>query len=245
MIPTTRDEFKAYVLRANGFEVLRLNISDNQIDDRIDEALRFWWDYYWDGSEKVYYKYQVQDGDAQNGYFTIPENITGIVKVLQPGTISTNINSMFSVQYQMVLNDLFNLANMSLVPYYATRQNLDLIGQILVGDIPFEFNRNTSRVRINANWEKFPVGTYFVLEAYGVIDPEVYTRAFSDRLLQKYAAALIKRQLGTNTKKYSGMAMAGGVQFNGQATFDEAEREITEIESSIMASAMPPAIFIG
>jgi hypothetical protein len=42
MAVTTRDGLKNYALRALGAPVLEINVDDDQIEDRIDEALDYW-----------------------------------------------------------------------------------------------------------------------------------------------------------------------------------------------------------
>ena len=68
--PITRDQFKENCLRRLGKPVIEINVDDDQVEDRIDEALRYYWDYHFDGSEKIYYKYQVTEQDKINKYIT-------------------------------------------------------------------------------------------------------------------------------------------------------------------------------
>ena len=64
--PTSRTQFKENCLRRLGKPVIEINVDDDQIEDRIDEALRYFWDYHFDGSEKTYYKHEVTDQDKIN-----------------------------------------------------------------------------------------------------------------------------------------------------------------------------------
>jgi hypothetical protein len=63
--PTTREEFKDYCLRQLGAPVLEINLDDDQIDDRIDEAIQFYQEYHFDGIEKMYLKHRVTADDAE------------------------------------------------------------------------------------------------------------------------------------------------------------------------------------
>ena len=45
-VPSSRTTFKNYCLRSLGFGVIDINVSDDQIDDRIDEALQFFAQYH-------------------------------------------------------------------------------------------------------------------------------------------------------------------------------------------------------
>ncbi len=121
--PTTKAEFKEYCLRKLGKPVIEINVDDDQVDDRIDEAIRYWYDYHFDGSDRVYYKHQVTDTDKANKYITLPENIIGAVRVFQIGDPSIRADDLFNIRYQIALNDLYTLTNVSLVPYYMVMEH--------------------------------------------------------------------------------------------------------------------------
>lgn len=244
-LPQTRTEFKKYCLRNLGAPVIKINVADEQVEDRIDEALIFWYDYNYDGTEKQYYRYQLQEADFVNKYITLPENIIGVVKIFDLSFIHSAIENPFNLQYQMYMSDLMTTNGMSLIPYYIAYQNLQLIQQILVGQVPIRFNKNTNRLYLDMDWTRFSAGQYVLVEAYEVVDPDVYTDAWRDRNLLAYATALIKRQWGSQLKKYDGMEMPGGIKFNGQQIYDEAIKEIKEIEQSMFDSSLPPMDMIG
>jgi hypothetical protein len=244
-LPVDRDSFKKYCLQNLGAPVIKVNVSDEQVDDRIDEALLFWYDYSYDGTEKQYYKYQLQDIDFTNKYITLPENIIGVVKIFDLSFIHNAIENPFNLQYQMYMSDLMTMNGMSLIPYYIAYQNLQFIQQILVGQVPIRYNKLSNKLYLDMDWSRFASGQYVLVEAYEVIDPDTYVDAWKDRLLLKYATALIKRQWGTNLKKYDGMELPGGVTFKGQAIYDEAVEEIKELEQQMYDSAFPPIDMIG
>ena len=236
-VPTTRQEFIDYCLRNLGAPVLQINVQtntdtndmNNQVDDRIDEALNFFTDFHYDGTEAKYYVYQVTQQDIDNKYITLPDNFMGAVRVF-PVDLEMSTNNMFSLHYQIILNDLHNLTSVSMVPYYMALQRLDFLEQILVGEKPIRYNRISNRVYFDMNWDGITPGIFLCVEAYCVIDPEEYPRLWSNRWLQKYATALIKKQYGMNTKKYGEMKLPGGLVFNGQALYNEAVEEIKELE---------------
>lgn len=244
-VPTTRAEFKEYVLRGLGKPVIQINVSDEQIEDRIDEALSIFWDYHFDGSEKIYYKHQVTLQDKTNKYITLPENIMGAVSVFDLGTV-IGAGDMFNIQYQIALNDLYTLTSQSMVPYVMAMTHIQFLQQILVGKKPIRYNRHRDILYIDMNWESVNVGDYLVVEAYQVVDPEQYVDAWKDRWLYRYCKALIKRQWGENLKKYSGIQMPGGVTFNGQHMYDEADEEIKRIEKEMITGfGLPVSDTIG
>lgn len=243
---TSRSGFKEYCLRKLGKPVIEINVDDDQVEDRIDEALKYYWDYHFDGSEKVYYKYQVTQTDVDNKYIPVPDNVIGIINIFPIGDyIATN--NIFNIRYQIALNDLYTLTYQSMVPYYMAFQQLQLLEQLLVGQQPIRYNRNVNRLYIDTDWAtKVKVGTFIVAEAYQVVDPTVYSDVWNDRWLQRYATALIKKQWGSNLTKFIGMQLPGGVQFNGEKIYDDAEKEIEKYENEMITSySLPVTDMIG
>ena len=325
-VPTTRTEFKDYCLRKLGKPVIEINVDDDQVEDRIDEALKYYYDYHFDGTEKQYYRHTfsradfpdavkeivVHDGGTGysnsdtititlatgttegsgavanvvtfangtissinmtnngtnyrkdptitintstgsgatvsgfvGGYVTIPQNIIGVVNMFDIGDyIATN--NIFNIRYQIALNDLYTLTYQSMVPYYMAFQHIQLLEQLLVGKQPMRYNRNTNRFYIDMNWNKVEPGQYLVIEAYQIVDPAKFPDVWNDRWLQRYAAALIKKQWGTNLTKFNGIQLPGGVTFNGEKIYNDAHDEIEKYEEEMSKSySLPTYDMIG
>lgn len=244
--PASRSDFKEYCLRKLGKPVIEINVDDDQVEDRIDEALKYYWDYHFDGTEKIYYRHQVTQTDKNNKYITLPENVLGAVNVFPIGDPAMTSNDMFNIQYQIALNDLYTLTSVSMVPYYMVMEHLSLITELLVGKQPLRFNRHTNKLHIDMDWGKPDIGTYLLVEAYQVVDPNTYTDAWGDRWLQNYTTALIKRQWGSNLTKFTGMQLPGGVQFNGEKIYDDAVTELQKMEEEMISSySLPVTDMIG
>lgn len=239
-IPTSRNEFKEYCLRKLGKPVIEINVDDDQVDDRVDEALRYYWDYHFDGSEKVYYKQQITESIKNNKYITLPENIIGAVKIFPVGQ-SINTMNLFNLRYQIALNDLYTLTTQSMVPYVMAMQHIQFLEEILVGQKPIRYNRHKNRLYIDMDWDLAVVGEYIVVEAYQIVDPEDFEDVWGDRWLSLYATALIKYQWGSNLTKFTGMVLPGGVQFNGEKIQDDAKAEIESLEQEMQTSYTLPA----
>lgn len=238
--PTTRSEFKAYCLRKLGAPVIEINVEDDQVEDRIDEALKYYWDYHFDGTERVYYKHLITSTNKTDQYITLPENIIGAVRIFNIGDPMVS-NNLFDIRYQIALNDLYSLTSVSMIPYYMTFQHIQLMEQLLVGQQPIRYNRHTDKLHVDMDWNKVNVGNYLIVEAYQILDPDVYTDAWSDRWLTRYATALIKKQWGANLSKFTGMQLPGGVQFNGDKIYNDAVNEIEAIEKDMSTSYSLPA----
>lgn len=245
-VPATRSEFKQYVLRALGAPVIEINVDDDQVEDRVDEALKFYGDYHFDGTTRQYYKHQLSELDLANGYITLPENIIGAVGIFDAG-IGSGPGNMFSIQYQIALNDLYTLTQQSIVPFYMTMQHLGLMEEIFSGKLPIRYNRNGNRLYVDGSMRtRWAAGQWIVVEAYEVLDPEQFTDVWGDRWLQNYTVALVGRQWGFNLAKFTGMTLPGGVQFNGEAILERNTAEIRRLEEEMINThSLPMAMFIG
>lgn len=240
--PTSRAEFKEYCLRSLGKPVIEINVDDDQVDDRIDEALKYYWDYHFDGSERTYYKHVITDEDKTNKYITMPENIIGAVSIFTIGDPAVKADDLFNIRYQIALNDLYTLTSVSLVPYYMVMQHLGVIQELLVGKQPIRYQRHQDRLYVDMDWTNLKTGSYLIVEAYQIIDPDVWTDAWGDRWLARYTTALIKRQWGNNLKKFTGLQLPGGVQFSGQQIYEEANAEIADLEKDMVTNLSMPAL---
>lgn len=237
---TTRKQFKEYCLRRLGFPVIEINIDDDQIEDRIDDALQYWHDYHFDGLQKVYYIKSIQQTDIDNQYLNLTDavdkanndlEIVGVTRIFPIQDSSSSIN-MFDLRYQLRLNELYDFTSASYINYTLTQQHLRTLELMFTGEIPIRFNRHMQRLFIDWAWgsSQAPVNTTVVVECYANLDPDTYSRVWNDRWLKEYATALIKRSWGSNMKKFGGMQLPGGVTLNGKDTFDEAVEEIKALE---------------
>ena len=237
---TTRKEFKDYCLRRLGFPVIEINIDDDQVEDRIDDALQYWHDYHFDGLQKVYYIKKVGQTEIDNKYLNLSDaqdasnnalEITGVTRVFPVSDSQSSVN-MFDLRYQLRLNELYDFTSASYINYTMTQQHLRTLELMFVGEVPIRFNRHMQRLYIDWAWgsSQVPVGTTIIAECYANLDPEVYGQVWNDRWLKEYATALIKRSWGANMKKFAGMQLPGGVTLNGKDTFDEAVEEIKALE---------------
>jgi hypothetical protein len=246
-LPTSRQEFAAFCLRRLGAPVTEINVAEEQVEDAIDYCLSYYADYHFDGSNKIYYKHQLTQEDITNGYIPLPENILGAVKIFDiSSALGTSSTDMFSITYQIALNDIWTFMSSSMVPYYMTMQHIRLLEQLLVGQQAIRYNRHRNLLYIDMDWTKFSVGKYLIVEAYEVVDPDEFSDVWKDRWLIRYTTANIKRQWGEQMKKFAGMPMAGGIMFNGQQIYDEAVEEINKLETEMIDSySLPSEMLMG
>ncbi len=262
-IPTTKSTFKSYCLRALGFGVIDINVSDDQADDRIDEALQYFAQYHYDGIEKMYLKYKVTQTDIDraranatttsadtvdssitasfeegNNFIPMPSAVVSISNIFNFSNAQTN--SMFDIRYQLRLNDLYDFSSTSIIHYQMTMQQLDLLSHVLVGEVPIRYNQHQNRLYLDMDWEQMTTDEYLIIECYRKIDPATYTDIFDDIYLKRYATALIKRQWGANLSKFNGVATLGGVSMNGEQIYSQAIEEIQRLEEEIKLTFETP-----
>ena len=269
-IPSTKATLKSYCLRALGHGVIDINVSDDQVDDRLDEALQYFAEYHYDGVERMLLKHQITSADITRGtsdasttatdvvdssvtatwtegkgYIPIPEAVLSIVKVF-PFSDTTTSN-MFDLRYQLSLNDLYDFSYTSIMHYQMTLQHLDFLEHILVGEIPIRFSQRQQRLYLDMDWNNdVTADEYIVIECYRKLDPTTYTDVYNDMYLKRYATSLIKKQWGANLSKFNGVAMLGGVTMNGEQIYTQAIEEITRLEEQIqLAFELPPMHMIG
>lgn len=244
-VPVDRTTFKNYCLRRLGQEVTQINVSDNQVEDRIDEAILYWQDFNSDATFRHLYKYEVQGQDITNQYIVLPPNIIGAVGIYNVGD-GMSMNNIFDIRYQISLNDLYTLTSVSMVPYYMAFQHIELLEQLLVGLKPIRFNRISNILHVDMDWSTVGAGNFFIVDSYATVDAATYPKVWADRMLQRYATVLIKEQWGSNLKKFGNMQMPGGIIFNGKEIYNEAIEEKTEIEKQMREIyEKPPEPFFG
>jgi len=225
--------------------VIEINVDDDQVDDRVDEAISYYNDYHFDGTEKTFLKHQLTANDISNEYISVPESIIGITNIYDIGdTLSTN--NIFNVRYQWSLNHIHDIGKYDLSNYYLSMQHIQFIEEILVGKQPLRYNRHVNKLYIDMDWDKVSAGDYIVADCYQVLDSDTYTDMWKDRWLQNYATAKIKYQWGSNLTKFNGMQLPGGVQFNGEQILQDAQAEIQRLEEEMIVSySLPVHDMIG
>jgi len=243
---TTREELRDYCLRRLGAPVIEINVDDNQIEDRIDDAFQFYREYHYDAVELVYLKHQFTAEDITNQYISVPDSVVGVNRIL-PFSNKSDGTNIFSIRYQILLNDLYSLMSTQIIYYYQVKQELELINQILVGVKPVRFNRHMNRLYIDMDWTAdAAVGDYIIVECYRILDPETYRDVYNDMFLKRYCTALIKRQWGENLRKFNGVQLPGGVAINADQIYQDALTEITQIESEMQSRfELPVDFFTG
>ena len=339
MAIATRQDLTEYALRALGEPVVEVNVDDTQLDDRIDEALDYWFQYHFDGAEKMYLKQKITgsiinittptqtdfpigtiitgstsgakakvcteygrtpvatqivcqnmtiygqtDGTTSqnqftgsnlsafvpgetitgsNGasavidttgavlgtydlhYFPIPDYVYGVTRVI-PFSAASSSKNLFDLQYQLRLNDLYDLTSTSIVYYKTVMSHISLLNLELNGYPLYRFNRMMGRLSLDVNWDSaLTIGDFIVVECYRALDPATFPKIWNEQWFKRYVIALFKRQWAVNIKKFGNIQLPGGVILNGPELYAEAIGEIAELHDEMINKSAPLEFFLG
>ena len=180
-----------------------------------------------------------------SNYIQVPDSVIGIEKVFKFDTSSIS-GGMFSIKYQLFLNDLYYFNSVDLLQYAMTKTYLEDIDFLLSTDKQVRFNKRQDRLYLDIDWGSESKDNWIVLDCYRALDPASFSQVYNDSFLKKYLTALIKRQWGQNLIKFNGVKLPGGIELNGRQLYDDAERELDDIKSRMtLEYELPPYDFIG
>lgn len=257
----SRQEFIEYCLRRLGYPVIEINVDDEQIEDRVNDALQLFNEYNAEGSFRAYIPFTITQTIIDRGFIdfdldpitgvTDPNNILNVVRVLPIDSQVESVN-FFDVKYQMRLNDMWDLNTGvgDLAYYEQMQQYLSTIDMKLSGTPQIQFVRagNTLNIfgDISGSKGDLQAGDKILMEMYFTTDANVNGKIYNNIFLKEYATALIKEQWGQNLIKFEGMVLPGGVQLNGRQIFEDARQEIEVIRQRIYNEYdTPPDFFVG
>jgi hypothetical protein len=273
--PTTREEFTEYCLRQLGAPVLEINVDDDQVNDRIDEAIQYYQEYHFDGIERMYLKHEFTEEDVirfnesdeltstsdpdgsewtnRKNFIEVPDHVIGIQKVFG---VTSNFasNDMWGFSNQYFLMDIFSFSagytfgHFDMANYYMIKQYFETIDMVINTGalVEYRYNRRQDRLYIDIDVKRIKAGNYLVIDCYRALDPEEWAQVYNDSFLKKYATALIKRQWGQNMIKYNNIQLPGGVTMNGRQLWEDGNTEVRDLESRMLTDySLPPMDLIG
>lgn len=251
-IPNTRDELIDYCLRALGSPVVEINVADEQIEDRVDEALQWFREHHPDGSRRFYLSHAMTQSDIDNGYVDLGTEVMQVIRMFPVNNMTASTN-FFDIKYQMMLNDITDLNNYAgdIAYYEQMQQHLSLLDMKLSGVPIINFDRQGQRLYFYQSKEDFKVGSYIMLEVYADIDPDTgvlsdYVSLWNHKFLKNYTTALIKRQWGINMSKFEGMTLPGGVTISGRQILEDANQDIEMVMTKFREEEdIGPMFFVG
>ena len=180
-----------------------------------------------------------------SNFIQVPDSVVGIEKIFKFDS-STISGGMFSIKYQLFLNDLYRFNSVDLLQYSMTKTFLEDIDFLLTTDKQIRFNKRQNRLYLDIDWKAQEVDSYLIIDCYRALDPTEFTKVFNDPFIKLYLTSLIKRQWGMNLIKFKGVKLPGGIELNGREIYEDAERELENIRQRMMLEyETPPLDFIG
>ena len=180
-----------------------------------------------------------------SNFVQVPDSVIGIEKVFKFDSSSIS-SGMFSIKYQLFLNDLYYFNSVELLQYSMVKTYLEDIDFLLTTDKQIRFNKRQNRLYLDIDWAAKSDDTYIIIDCYRILDPNDFTKVYNDSFLKRYLTALIKRQWGQNLIKFRGVKLPGGIELNGREIYEDAERELSDIRQRMaMDYELPPYDFIG
>lgn len=273
--PASRQELIDYCLRRLGAPVLEINVSEEQVDDLVDDALQYFSERHFDGVEKMFLKHKITQDDKDRGrargdnisagivttyatsgigtfaweensnYIAVPDAVIGVERVfkLSNRTIASNL---FNINYQLFLNDIYWFSSTEMLNYFVTKRYLEDIDWIVNPERQIRFNKRQNKLYLDTSWDTLQVDDYLLIECYRMLNPNENTKVWNDYFLKLYLTALIKRQWGQNLIKFQGVKLPGGVELNGRQIYDDALKDLQDIQDRMMIEfELPPMDLIG
>ncbi len=192
-----------------------------------------------DGTSKTFNFYE------NSNYIQVPESVIGIEKIFKFDTSSIS-GGMFSIKYQLFLNDLYYFNSVELLQYSMVKSYLEDIDHLLTTDKQIRFNKRQDRLYLDIDWGSQSADKFIVIDCYRALDPASFTQIYNDSFLKIYLTSLIKRQWGQNLLKFRGVKLPGGIELNGREMYDDAERELASLKQRMATEyELPPYDFIG
>ena len=181
-----------------------------------------------------------------SNYLQVPPEIIGVTKIFHYDGANTITNNMFSVKYQLFLNDIYFWGATEMLTYAMTKTYLEDINFLLTTQKQIRFNQRMDRLYLDIDWGGVTVGDYFVIDCFRALNPHDYARVYNDSFLKKYTVALMKRQWGQNLLKFQGVKLPGGVELNGRQIYDDAQKDLEIIREQMSNMyELPPLDMIG
>ena len=273
--PSSRQELIDYCKRQLGAPVLEINVADEQVEDLMDDALQYFHERHFDGVSQTYLKYKITQADIDRGkgnvgiatttgtttiggssvsfdfeensnYLQVPPDIIGVNKIFKFDGTNTITNNMFSVKYQLFLNDIYFWGSTEMLTYAMTKTYLEDIDFLLNTDKQIRFNQRMDRLYLDIDWGTAGVDDYIIIDCTRLLNPNDFSRVWNDSFLKKYLTILIKRQWGQNLIKFQGVKLPGGIELNGRQIYDDAQRELDQLmERMSNTYELPPLDMIG
>ena len=184
--------------------------------------------------------------EENNNFLQVPPEVIGVSKIFHFDGSNTITNNMFSVKYQLFLNDIYFWGSTELLSYAMTKTYLEDINFLLTTEKQIRFNKRQDRLYLDIDWDSVSADDWLILDCYRLLDPSDYGRVWNSLFLKQYAVALMKRQWGQNLLKFGGVKLPGGIELNGRQIYDDGQKDIDILMEKMSSTyELPPLDMVG
>ena len=259
---STREQLVDYCLRRLGEPVIEVNVDEDQIEDKIDDALQLYREFHSDATQRNYYEHQLTDLDIANKFIRLPSRIIYVTKMFSASSSFVGSTNMFSFDYQFAMSDFHSLTQSGggLAYYDQMRSYMELVDMKINGLPIINFTRRLDKLYIWSDIEDgaLTAGDHICIECYEVVPtpedientpldsgvfPDV-SSIYNDMFMKDYTTALIKEQWGMNLSKFEGMQLPGGVILNGRLILEDARGELETLRERMRLEQEEPPFFL-
>ena len=181
-----------------------------------------------------------------SNYIQMDPAVIGINKIFRFDGSQTATSNMFSIKYQLFLNDIYSFGSMELLTYNMTKTYLSDLDFMLNTEKQIRFNQRMDRLYLDVDFDSLSEDDFLIIDCYRLVDPNDFTRVYNDHFLKKYSTALLKRQWGQNLMKFQGVKLPGGIELNGRQIYDDAINDLAIIREQMSNTyEIPPLDMIG
>ena len=184
--------------------------------------------------------------EENSNFLQVPPEVLGVTKIYHFDGSNTVTNNMFSVKYQLFLNDIYYWGSTELLSYAMTKTYLEDINFLLTTEKQIRFNKRMDRLYLDIDWDSLTKGDWLIIDCYRLVDPSDYGRVWNSQFLKLYATALMKRQWGQNLLKFGGVKLPGGIELNGRQIYDDGQKDLEMLLEKMSSTyELPPLDMIG
>jgi len=184
--------------------------------------------------------------EENNNFLQVPPEVIGVYKIFHFDGSNTITNNMFSVKYQLFLNDIYFWGATELLTYAMTKTYLEDINFLLTTEKQIRFNKRQDRLYLDIDWDSVNAGDWLIIDCYRLLDPSDYGRVWNSQFLKQYATALMKRQWGQNLLKFGGVKLPGGIELNGRQIYDDGQKDLDILMEKMSSTyELPPLDMVG
>ena len=126
----------------------------------------------------------------QNNYIVIPDHIIGINRAYAQDNSTASVSgNIFSIKYQLFLNDFYNFGSMEVLNYFMIKSYLETLDWVISNFKPVRFNKRDNKLWVDTDWDQLTTGNYLLIDCYRMLDPTESTKVWNDVWLKRYATA--------------------------------------------------------